>query len=149
MTDITTLYDEQIAHCDWEIAEGDLKKGDDLQTAILISLFTDRLANADDEYEDNNDNDNRRGWWGDLDSDYRIGSRFWLLRRKKLTKEVAIKAEQYAKEALKWLVDDGIVKFIELESSIRYPDRLYLKITYIRPDKDSKELLQFYWVWEK
>ncbi|MCV5591620.1 phage GP46 family protein, partial [Escherichia coli] len=83
---------------------GDIVCGNDLQTAILISLFTDRLADASDETDDGN----RRGWWGDLEQDYRVGSRLWLLRRQKLTTQVALKAEAYAREALQWLKDDGV-----------------------------------------
>jgi len=140
-TDITTFYDVEAVHCDWHVVSGDLASGNDLQTAILISLFTDRLANADDEFDGND----RRGWWGD--GEYRIGSRFWLLQRQKLTTDVALKAEQYAKEALQWLVDDGVVKTIQIQARIRWPDRLYLTIEYTRPDQGTKELLKYYWIW--
>ena len=143
-TDITTFYDPEAIHCDWKEGIGDLVNGDDLQTAVIISLFTDRLANADDAHEGD-----RRGWWGDIDSDYRIGARFWLLSREKLTPAVALKAEDYAKEALFWLVEDGVVKSIHINARIRAPERLYLSVEYTRPGINSKEMLQFYWVWEK
>lgn len=145
-TDISTLYEPQSIHCDWQVQMGDLTSGDDLQTAILISLFTDRLTNSDDDLDNSSD---RRGWWGDINAQYKIGSRFWLLRRQKLTLKVAQKAEQYAKEALFWLVDDGVVQSIQIEATIRQPDRLYLTITFQRPDRDSKEMLRYYWVWSK
>ena len=145
MTDITTIYDPEAIHCDWKIQQGDLAIGSDLQTAILISLFTDALANADDPIEGSD----RRGWWGDMGSSYHIGSKFWLLRREKLSTQVAVRAEQYAGQALRWMVDDGVVKTIVINASIRLPDRLYLKIAYERPDKDSKEMLKFYWVWSE
>lgn len=74
MSDITLLYDEEALRCDWSVGTGDIACGNDLQTAILISLFTDRLADASDETDDGN----RRGWWGDLEQDYRVGSRLWL-----------------------------------------------------------------------
>lgn len=143
-TDIATFYDSQAVHCDWRTVQGDLVSGDDLQTAILISLLTDRLARADDDYEGSE----RKGWWGDWEMDYPIGSRLWLLRRQKLTKAVVLKAEQYAKEALQWLVADGVAKAIDVTASIQMPDRLYLVIYYTRPNQDSKEMLKFYWVWE-
>lgn len=143
MTDITTFYDPEAIHCDWKVRDGDLFSGNDLQTAILISLFTDRLAKADDDYEGSD----RRGWWGD--GERLIGSRFWLLRRQKLTTAVALKAEQYAKEALQWLVDDGVVKAIEIDTRIRWPDRLYLSISYVKPDNGSKEMLKFFWIWSQ
>jgi phage gp46-like protein len=65
---------------------GELANGDDFQTAAIISLFTDRVARADDPYEDND----RRGWWG-FNEQNQLGSRLWLIRREKLTREVAEK----------------------------------------------------------
>ncbi len=77
-----------------------------------------RLADASDETDDGN----RRGWWGDLEQDYRVGSRLWLLRRQKLTTQVALKAEAYAREALQWLKDDGVVASLDVEAWIVPPD---------------------------
>lgn len=57
MSDITLFYDEEALHCDWSVGTGDMVCGNDLQTAILISLFTDRLADASDETDDGNRRD--------------------------------------------------------------------------------------------
>lgn len=99
MSDISSFWNVDAIHADWQADSGALTTGNDLQTAIIISLFTDRLARRDDTY----DGSDRRGWWGDSDSDNQMGSRLWLIRREKLTTRVAIKAEEYAKEALSWL----------------------------------------------
>ncbi|WP_112198581.1 phage GP46 family protein [Rahnella sp. NRRL B-41462] len=143
MTDITTVWNAEQSVGDWAEALGDLQQGDDLETAILISLFTDRLAREDDEY----DGDNRRGWWGDQDQDYSIGSRLWLLRRQKLTLTVANKAQDFAAEALKWLTDDGVVSSITPVTQIVYPNRLNLFITYQMPGQDAVSK-RYFWVWE-
>lgn len=47
---------------EWREGNGDLVNGDDLQTAMIISLFTDRVARDDDDI----DGEDRRGWWGDM-----------------------------------------------------------------------------------
>lgn len=143
MTDITTSWDAENGAGDWKIAQGDLAAGDDLQTAIFISLFTDRQARDDDDYE----GDDRRGWWGDTGADYPIGSRIWLLRRQRLSTAVANKAIDYAIEALQWLIDDGIVASISVNSQIVYPSRLYLSITYQQPNLTANTV-KYYWVWE-
>ncbi|NHB97019.1 phage GP46 family protein [Photorhabdus stackebrandtii] len=103
MSDITSYWDVNKIHADWLSGNGDLVTGNDLQTAIIISLFTDRQARPDDEI----DGVDRKGWWGDIGSDYQIGSRLWLIRRQKLTTAVALKTEDYAREALQWMLDDG------------------------------------------
>lgn len=98
---------------DWAIVAGDLASDDGLDTAVALSLFTDRLANADDQIPDGSAD--RRGWWGDAylpplvdGTPDHIGSRLWLLARAQQTRETAQRAQAYAEEALQWLVDDGI-----------------------------------------
>lgn len=142
MSDISTWWQVDENHADWLNGSGDVLSGDDLQSGIIISLFTDGLARSDD----NIDESYRRGWWGDLGSDYNIGSRLWLLNRQKLTVSIAKQAEDYAREALKWLTDDGIVSYIEVGTQIVYPNRLNMIIRYHRPG-DERDL-RFFWVWE-
>ncbi|EPF2621975.1 phage GP46 family protein [Yersinia enterocolitica] len=142
-TDIKTVWEPDTLLGDWQTGGGGLLDGDDLETAILISLFTDRLARSDDAI----DGDDRRGWWGDTGSEYPIGSRLWLLRREKLTTKVALKAEDYANEALAWLFDDGVVTAISTNAQIVYPNRLNLIINYQQPEK-AQVSVKFSWVWE-
>ncbi|MEQ4674049.1 phage GP46 family protein [Providencia vermicola] len=142
MSDISTWWQVDENQADWLKGSGDVLSGDDLQSGIIISLFTDGLARSDD----NIDESYRRGWWGDLGSDYNIGSRLWLLNRQKLTVSVAKQAEDYAREALKWLTDDGVVSYIEVGTQIVYPNRLNMIIRYHRPG-DERDL-RFFWVWE-
>ncbi|MDO9235954.1 MAG: phage GP46 family protein [Aquabacterium sp.] len=86
-----------------------------LVRAVLVSLFTWRRANADDALP----GDLRMGWWGDsfpaVPGD-RIGSRLWLLSRAKLTPETVAQAKEYAEEALRWLVDDGVAARVEVQA---------------------------------
>lgn len=142
-TDIKTIREPDKLPGDWQTGGGGLLDGNDLETAILISLFTDRLARADDVI----DGDDRRGWWGDTGSEYPIGSRLWLLRREKLTTKVALKAEDYANEALTWLLDDGVVTAISTNAQIMYPNRLNLIISYQQPAQ-TQASVKFSWVWE-
>ncbi|MBW1642525.1 MAG: phage GP46 family protein [Deltaproteobacteria bacterium] len=94
----------------------DLKSDAGLETAVIISLFTDRRAKSDDILPDSN-NPDRRGWWGDLVSDIendQIGSRLWLLNREKTLESVLIKTKEYAKEALMWLIEDDVATKVEV-----------------------------------
>lgn len=143
MTDIKTVWNTDTSTGDWQQEVGDLSSGSDLETAIYISLFTNRLARADDNYNGND----RQGWWGDEGADYAIGSRIWLLQRQKLTTTIANSAVSYAKESLQWLIDDGVVESVDITSQIVYPSRLYMAITYQKPDLTSTTV-QYRWVWE-
>lgn len=144
MSDISSFWNADALRADWRADLGALETGNDLQTAIIISLFTDRLARRDDTY----DGSDRRGWWGDSDADMQLGSRLWLLRREKLTTNVAIRAEEYAKEALDWLKDDGVVSDISCTTQIVMPNRLNLIIRYLPPAGDWQESA-FFWIWEQ
>ena len=143
MSDIASFWNVDEMFADWQKGLGELTTGNDLQTAILDSLFTDRLARADDDYEDSD----RRGW-GDSGEESQLGSRLWLLRRKKLTPDVAKKAEEYSSEALNWLKVDGVVSEVIPVARIVLPDRLNLIIRYQAPEKDWQEF-RFYWIWEQ
>lgn len=142
MSDIRTVWVENTQEGAWKITAGDLESGGDLQTAMIISLFTDRRARRDDEIDGND----RRGWWGDTGNHYDIGSRLWLLKRQKLTTTVARRAEDYTREALQWLLDDGVVGAVDIHAQIIWPSGLVVHIRYHRPD-GSTDAVRFYWVW--
>lgn len=92
---------------------GDLITGNELNTSVLISLFTDRRANGDDKLPDGTD---PRGWWADAMDGYKWGSRLWLLERARNLPETLRLAEEYAKESLTWLVKDGIAKKVNVSA---------------------------------
>ncbi len=114
-----------------------LKKA--LTRSVLISLFTWRRAAPDDAVDD----DERFGWWGDSFpsvADDRIGSRLWLLRRVKLTRQTQRDAEFYAREALQWLIDDGHCSAIEVLSERLDAQRLNLRTQLILADGERLDI---------
>lgn len=84
-----------------------------LYRAVVVSLYTWRRAGPDDPVDD----DERYGWWGDVvprEGGDRIGSRLWLLRRRNITPQTLRDAEHYAREALQWLLDDGVASQVDV-----------------------------------
>lgn len=144
MTDISTIWNVERAHGDWVLAGPSLASGNDLATAVLISLFTDRLAEPSDKLPDGTTD--RRGWWGDLDEDVPIGSRLWLLERSKLVPAVASAAKGYAEEALAWLVSDDVAVEVVVSTSIVRPSSLRL-VAIVRHANGTKTALTFDWAW--
>lgn len=123
------------AFFDWAIVDGDLQSDAGLDTAVALSLFSDRLANPDDEIPDGSDD--RRGWWGDAFLDPladgtpdHLGSRLWLLSRALQTQETALRAQAYCQEALQWLVDDGVVGAVTVPVPT-FPSRGFMEITVV------------------
>lgn len=110
-----------------------------LTRSVLISLFTWRRAAPDDAVDD----DERFGWWGDSFpsvADDRIGSRLWLLRRVKLTRQTQLDAEFYAREALQWLIDDGHCSAIEVLSERLDAQRLNLRTQLTLADGERLDI---------
>lgn len=98
------------------IVNGDLDKDEDLRTAVYISLFSWRKANLDDPY-DPKVIGGRKGWWYDTFSEVegdRFGSRLWLLEREKVTEETLNRLEEYAEEALQWMIEDGVADSLDI-----------------------------------
>ena len=54
MADIQTVWDTTNCVGDYALKDGSLQAGKDVETAILISLFTDRIADINDELPDFN-----------------------------------------------------------------------------------------------
>ncbi|ECR7610292.1 hypothetical protein F2C03_07000 [Salmonella enterica] len=119
-------------HCDIAQSGTDLLTDDSIETAVIISLFTDRRAEPGDDIPDGTTN--RRGWWGDTYSETPIGSRLWLLSREKQLSSVLGRAEQYAAEALQWLIDDGLAATIAITATNPENEVLALRIDITLPD---------------
>jgi phage gp46-like protein len=87
---------------------GGLQSRAAILTAVVICLFTDRRVEAIQL----RDGDVNRGWPGDSfdlrDGDDVLGSRLWLLRRRALDDAAIRDAEDFAREALQPLVDQGL-----------------------------------------
>jgi len=134
MSDIKTRFLGFDQGADYALAGLGLEADEGLETAVILSLFTDRRAEPDDVIPDGTDD--RRGWWADawptLSGD-RIGSRLWLLHREKQLPGVLARAEEYAREALAWLIEDGVAERVEVVASIPRGGILGLAVSITRP----------------
>lgn len=109
----------------------DLVVDNSLRTSVYLSLFTDRRADRSDVDRDASLRDAPlRGTWIDdlLAGGDRWGSRLWTIRTGKATTETLRRAEHYAKEALEWMIAQGISDLIEVDASFHETreDRLIL-----------------------
>ena len=86
--DVKVVWDNKLQTGDVQQNNGDLLTDEAMETAVLMSLFTNRRASLDEV----DDPDDRQGWWGDQVAeikDDQIGSKLWLLRRAKSTSQNA------------------------------------------------------------
>ena len=131
---IKLAYSNLAQMCDLPRSNGNLDTDEGLETAVLISLFTDRRASDDDDIPEGAD---KRGWWGDayaaITGDVQ-GSRLWLLARAKMTAKTPADAAGYAKEALQWLLDDGVARSVDVAASVLGRGIVLLNIDIARAD---------------
>lgn len=125
-----------------------LATGDNLYTALLISLFTDRRANDDDQLSLD---ESRRGWWADTYFENRndkIGSRLWLLRRAKIITSTLTRARDYVLEATSWLIEDNVASSINVDTEFMSGrmDVMLITVEVVRPT--GTETFNFEYVWK-
>ncbi len=91
MADIRLVWNQAEGRCDWTVVNGRLAAGGDLESVLLLLLFTDRRAQPD--YRPVGGTTDLRGWWGDSFAAGLWGSRLWQLERRKIANRAALAAE--------------------------------------------------------
>ncbi|MDE1905021.1 MAG: phage GP46 family protein [Rhodospirillales bacterium] len=129
------VWNTGAGEADLAIAAADLATDDGLETAVILSLFCDAPAQPGDAIPDGSGD--RRGWWGDLPvsgadsggtADH-VGSRLWLLERALQVPDTLRRAEVYAREALQWMIDDGVAGSVVASASFPALGQMALSVT--------------------
>lgn len=160
--DIAIAFDGEKMSSDWLVADGDLSTDAGLASAVIVSLFSDARAEPGDRLPEDPAPPwdqvgqrapfpNRRGFWGDAlkpasvpaGARHVTGSRLWLLAREKNVPETLSRAQAYAREALTWLLDDGVASRLDVTATAVRVDMLGLHVRIWRPAG-----LAFQRVWE-
>lgn len=88
------------------------------------------------------------GWWADSINEIPIGSRLWTLFRNKLDKVNLDNANELVKESLKWMVDDGVAKEVNVSSGFgKDRNTAEFVIDIVKPSGD-KEQFKYETNWE-
>ena len=131
MGDIRIVWNPEKFRGDWIMAGPGLDTGQDLESAVLVSLFTHATKPPDLQVAPGLDDP--RGWWGDAYEDSPIGSLLWTLRRAKKTLQTLRLAEHYTMDALGWMIEDGIASDIAVTAEWQNRTRLALRIIIRAP----------------
>ena len=126
----------------------DLERDDGLETAVIISLFTDRRASSE-QIPAELPQDDLRGYWGDISNSTpsdQTGSLLWLLAREKQLPQVLSRAQQYCREALAWMVEDLIATRVEVTAQFVAQGWMLISIDIFRPT-GSRVRYQFNYEW--
>lgn len=138
---------------DIKFSLGDVVPDDGLETAVLISLFSDARATDDMLAAIDRDGD-LRGYWGDVPGTAEngpigdsTGSLLWVIKRAKQLNQTRADAQFYARQSLQWLIDDGIASSVRVETS--YPTRgvMLLDIAIYRPQSANPVVFRYNYEW--
>lgn len=141
--DIQTRFIDMLEGADFAADSGmlGLAEDDGLETAILISLFTD--ARADGPLDDGDLN--LRGWWGDRFSPVagdEIGSQLWRMTREKDRPDTLVRVKGYAQKALDWMIEDGLAESVMVQAWRYQPGVLALAVEVV-PSVGAKKRFEF------
>ena len=126
---------------DLSFDNGDLQMGKSLENAVLISLGSDaRVAEKSFKNELQDD-----GWWGEptFEGD-KWGSLLHTAFKKKNDSNVVLLAKQYAEDSLKWLVEDGVAKSVNVDVT-DIGNGLSLEVSVTKGDEEKKYRYEFLW----
>ena len=98
MADLTLVWDGPNLRGDLLLGLADIATGNDLRTNVMTSLSTDP------------------GWWGNTYEPDAWGCRLLELRRAKHSNETLLKARDYCRAALKWLLDDRVARSVDVQT---------------------------------
>lgn len=145
--DIKYSFDLSTGKTDITVGDRDVVQDQGLETAVLISIGSDRRAEDDDIIPDGTEN--KRGWWGDIlnaDGD-KIGSRRWLLYRSKLTNDTITELKEYDLEALQWMITVGVASEVLITITQVGLNAIQEKIQIVRPEGDPITF-KYFFNWE-
>lgn len=137
---------------EWDLAlDGtglDLETGDDLESSIVISLLS-WARRADDDPQQAPGTD-PMGWWADFlqdDPNDKLGSKLWLASGEKITPNLILQIQQWCKDALRWMVKDGVADSVDV--AVTRPDaktdRLDIVVSVVKPGASEPSLYSLNW----
>lgn len=144
MSDLAVTLNEENAF-DLVIESDDLKTEHGLRSAVAVSLFTDARVTEEELPLGESD---PRGWWGDTFLEESIGSKLWLLAREKMTPDVLARAELFCREALAWMIEDGVARQVDVTVEVSGPEMVGILVEVYRPTSETSETFRYFLDWQ-
>jgi phage gp46-like protein len=141
--DVRLSWDPANARGDVTMFGPFLETGHDLESAVLISLFTDRQADPGDVLPPDLSSD-PRGWWADTYNGDFIGSKLWQVMGRVRNPDTLNFAQDAASKSLDWMIADGVASAVDVIASFYGSGGLRLDIQISQP---SGVINHFTFVW--
>lgn len=98
---------------------------DDIQTAVLLSIYT-----------------NKGSWFGDTYSKYVLGSDLYLLTNSTITSQAVLllQAKDYVLEALQWLLTENLVQSFAVQTAMLTTTMLAIYVQVLENTPQAKPI---------
>lgn len=137
MSDLCFDFFSDDMNLDLVVKNGEIQTDKSLKSAVLVSLFTDARC---EKTELPKGEFSQRGYFGDAIFKEETGSKLWFLNRSKYTNDTLIKAKEYAKSSLDWIVSDGLAKDIKVDSFFNEQKKLILNISILKNNDEFESI---------
>lgn len=140
MADLS-LYHREDGNFDLDFDGVDLRTGKSLENGVVLSIGSEGRS-AGNSFEKTLQSD---GWWGEptFEND-RWGSLLHTILSKKNDANIILLAEQYVKDSLKWLVDDGVFGSVEATAT-KDDSALYIDVAISKGDVSENYRYEIMW----
>lgn len=131
---------------DISFTNGDFTKLGGFDTALQISLMVERRASESEMKAP----ERRRGWCGNEANgfdDFEYGSKLWLLEQARATQTTLNNAKTYTQDALQWLIDDGHLDLIRVDTEYNDNMALIINVEFVR--RNNIVFSRSYNLWEQ
>lgn len=132
MLDIKLVQQPDLSY-DLEFENGDFIIDDGLETALVVSILSDRRADNSQVSQ----RELRRGWIGDLVTTlpgFKLGSHIWLSEQARITQETLTTIQDSAEKSLDWMFSAELITEVEARASITTKSSILLLITVTSPN---------------
>lgn len=149
MADLSFTFDSAKRHSDIQIVGGDFLLDDTLQTAVELSLFTDKRATLDEirTFQAGlQSRQSRRGFWANTFKRLSQGSGLWLLQREKKTAANLARAKKFCDESLNWMLETGVVQSVSTLAEYS-GSALIIIVSITKPDGQAAGF-QYQYAWD-
>lgn len=137
MSDLLFDFFNDDMELDLVVKNSEIQVDESLKSAVLISLFTDARCEKTELPEGEL---SQRGYFGDAIFGEQTGSKLWLINRSKYSNDTLIKAKEYAKSSLDWLVTDGLAKDVQVEAYFNEQKKMILNVSLFKNNDEIESI---------
>jgi len=148
VTDIAIVWDPGTSTGDWALSGngvGDLLTSNELDTPLMVSVFSDRVATAGFVPPDGSGDP--RGWWADTYNAAPIGSNIWQDERGVISSVSATlqNNRSWGQAATAWMTKGGYAQTVTVTASYLGNAKLGLGFVIVKPGATTPQSLSYAW----